>query len=181
VTKSDATVLFDARQISMRVKQLGETLQKEVAIEDPLVICLLGGSVVFASDLLREISSPLRFEFIHVDFEPGEHGDEPLGIHYPIPIDVKGESVLVVKDVVASGVIENYLASQFVQKGARAVRFATLIDLPKERTTHCQVDYRVFTTERTGRLVGYGMKHDGRYGNLPFIGILTEDEPKAES
>ena len=178
--KSASKVLFETRDITTRVRGIGEAIQKEIAAEDPLVICILSGSVIFAADLLRAISSPLRFEFVHVDFEPGSAA-EPLGIHYPIPIDVDGESLLVVKDVVASGVIENYLTSQFVEKGATAVRYATLIDLPKERTTHCQVDYRVFSTERHGRLIGYGMKHLGRYGNLPYIAMLPEEDATAET
>jgi hypoxanthine-guanine phosphoribosyltransferase len=80
----------------------------------------------------------------------------------------------VLKDVVSTAVIETYLANQLLQKGARKVRFVALVDLPKERKTHCQIDYSVFTTERSARLVGYGMKHQGRHGNLPYIGYLSE-------
>ena len=170
-------VLFDARAIASRVQGLGQRLQREVAHEDPLVISLLGGSVIFLSDLIRAVSTPLRYEFVQVEYEVHEEEgrEEIIDIHYPIPVDVAGQSVLVVKDVVSTGVIESYLANQFAQHGARRVRFAALVDLPKERKTHCQVDYGVFTTERTARLVGYGMKHNGRYGNLPYVGYLASE------
>jgi hypoxanthine phosphoribosyltransferase len=168
-------VLFDVRAIAARVQNLGQRLGREVAPEDPLVLSLLGGSVVFLADLIRAVSTPLRYEFIQVEYTRHEGGEEEVvDIHYPIPIDVKGQSLLVVKDVVSSAVIENYLATQFAQMGARKVRFAALVDLPKERKTHFQVDYSIFTTERTARLVGYGMKHNGRYGNLPYVGYLAE-------
>jgi hypoxanthine phosphoribosyltransferase len=169
-------VLFDARAIAARVQSLGQRLQREVAHEDPLVISLLGGSVIFLADLIRSISTPLRYELVQVEYATHEEegGEEVIDIHYPIPIEVARQSVLVVKDVVSSGVIETYLANQFAQHGARRVRFAALVDLPKERKTHCQVDYSVFTTERSARLVGYGMKHNGRYGNLPYVGYLAE-------
>jgi hypoxanthine phosphoribosyltransferase len=173
MTHPDIKVLFEPRVIAARVQALGQRLQRELAREDPLVLSLLGGSVVFLADLIRAISSPLRYELMHVEYEPGQ--GEELDIHYPIPVDVKGESVLVVKDVVSSAVIENYLASQLQQAGAGRVRFAVLVDLPKERKAHFQADYSVFTTERSGRLVGYGMKHDGRWGHLPYVGFLADE------
>jgi hypoxanthine phosphoribosyltransferase len=168
-------VLFDAKHIAARVQALGQKLQREVSSEDPLVVSLLGGSVIFLADLIRSISTPLRYEFIQVEYRTHDEGvEEVVDIHYPIPIEVAGQSVLVIKDVVSSAIIESYLANQFAQRGARRVRFIALVDLPKERKTHCQVDYSVFTTERSARLVGYGMKHLGRHGNLPYVGYLAE-------
>ena len=176
MTTPTIKVLFDARAIAARVQTLGQKLQREVAQEDPLLISLLGGSVIFVADLIRAVSTPLRYEFVQVEYatHEGEGQEQTIDIHYPIPVEVSGQSVLVVKDVVSSGVIESYLANQFAQHGATRVRFAALVDLPKERKTHCQVDYSVFTTERSARLVGYGMKHNGRYGNLPYVGYLAE-------
>ncbi len=176
MTAPTIKILFDARAIAARVQALGQRLQREVAQEDPLVVSLLGGSVIFLADLIRSISTSLRYEFIQVEYSAHEEGDgeEINDIHYPIPIEVAGQSVLVLKDVVSSAIIETYLANQLLQKGARKVRFVALVDLPKERKTHCQVDYSVFTTERSARLVGYGMKHHGRHGNLPYIGYLAE-------
>ena len=175
MTTPTIKLLFDARAIAARVQALGQRLQREVAQEDPLILSMLGGSVIFLADVLRAISTPLRYEFIQVEYSSHDEGEEQVtDIHYPIPLDVAGQSVLVLKDVVSSAVIETYLANQFAQRGARRVRFVALVDLPKERKTHCQIDYSVFTTERSGRLLGYGMKHQGRYGNLPYVGYLAE-------
>ena len=167
-------ILFEPRAISARVQALGQRLQRDIVQEDPLVLSLLGGSVVFLADLMRAISSPLRYEFMHVEYEKGK-GAEALDIHYPIPVQVRGQSVLVVKDVISTAVIESYLATQLQQAGAGRIRFAGLVDLPKERKTHFQADYSVFTTERTSRLVGYGMKHEGRWGHLPYIGYVVDE------
>jgi len=173
---TEIKVLFDARAIAARVQALGQRLQREVAHEDPLVVSLLGGSVIFLADLIRSISTPLRYEFIQVEYKiHEEQGEEEVtDILYPIPIEVLGQSVLVLKDVVSTAIIETYLANQFLQRGARKVRFVALVDLPKERKTHCQVDYSVFTTELSARLVGYGMKHQARHGNLPYVGYVSE-------
>ena len=134
---------------------------------------LLEGSLVFLSDLVRAIPAPVRFELIQV------HSGEDSGvirIEYPIPVDIAGQSVVVVKDVVASGVTEPYLGQQLRDHGARQVRFATLIDLPDERKTDFQPDYAAFSTSRRGVLVGYGLKHMGRYGNLPGVGRVRGTE-----
>lgn len=169
----DLTVLFDADTIAARVDELGRRIEREIVAEDPLILSHVGGSVIFLADLVRAIDAPLKYEFIQVDYRSGSDtssgDDQVLDIHYPLPVDLEGRSVLVLKDVATTGVIETYLANQLSERGATRVRFAALVDLPKERKTSFQVDYSVFTTERDGRLVGYGMKQDGHGGNLPYI------------
>ncbi|HSS75792.1 MAG TPA: hypothetical protein VLV54_03520, partial [Thermoanaerobaculia bacterium] len=99
---------------------------------------------------------------------------EVLRIEYPIPIEIGGQSVLVLKDVVSSGVTEPYLEQQLRDHGAKEVRFAALIDMPDERKTAFDLHYSALTTHRKGLLVGYGLKHEGRFGNLPYVGRLGE-------
>ena len=160
MTAPTIKVLFDARAIAARVQALGQRLQREVAHEDPVVVSLLGGSVIFLADLIRSISTSLRYEFVQVGYRSHEEEgtEEVVDIQYPIPLEVAGQSVLMLKDVVSSAVIETYLATQLLQRGARKVRFVALVDLPKERKTHCQVDYSVFTTERSARLVCFNAR-----------------------
>jgi hypoxanthine phosphoribosyltransferase len=174
VTGIEIAPLYDEATIRERVIALGAELGQAVAASDPLVISILGGSVIFLADLVRAIHQPLRFEFIQVHYSAGGSEPEVLEIQYPIPVDVGDQNILVLKDVVASGVIESYLASQFRQHGARDVRFAALIDMPTERKTSFEPDHRIFVAERRGTFVGYGLKQDSRYGNLPYIGVLPE-------
>jgi len=160
--------LFDAESVRAHVQELGRKIGQDMDGEDPLLIALLGGSVIFLADLVRAIERPVRFEFIQVG---SEEGVEPgvLEIRYPLPLDLAGQSVLVLKDVVTSGVTEPYLEQQLRDHGARDVRFAALIDIPDERKTDFQVGYAAFRTGRQGLLVGYGLKHEGLYGNLPYV------------
>ena len=166
--------LFDADSVRANVQELGRRIGEELDGEDPLLIALLGGSVIFLADLVRAIERPVRFEFIQVGLDPSGETAEPgvTEIRYPLPLDLAGQSVLVLKDVVTSGVTEPYLEQQLRDHGAREVRFAALIDIPDERKTDFQVGYAAFRTGRQGLLVGYGLKHDGLYGNLPFIGRI---------
>jgi len=170
--------LFDAETVRDSVAALGRQLGAELGDEDPLLVALLGGSVIFLADLVRAIERPVRFEFVDVAYHvdaAGSEGDDVLSIRYPIPIDIAGQSVLVLKDVVSSAVTEPYLEQQLRDHGAREVRFAALIDMPDERKTAFDLQYRALTTHRHGLLVGYGLKHQGRYGNLPYVGRLAEE------
>jgi hypoxanthine phosphoribosyltransferase len=171
--------LFDEATVRESVAALGRRICTELGDEDPLLVALLGGSVIFLADLVRAIERPVRFEFIdvayHVDPAAGGEGEGLLSIRYPIPIDIAGQSVLVLKDVVSSAVTEPYLEQQLRDHGAREVRFAALIDLPDERKTAFDLRYQALTTRRRGLLVGYGLKHQGRLGNLPYVGRLADE------
>jgi hypoxanthine phosphoribosyltransferase len=169
--------LFEAQAIGASVHELGRRVGAELGDEDPVVIAVLGESVIFFADLVRAMRRPVRFELIHVEYSragAGEGQTPVLEIHYPIPVEIAGQTVVLVKDVVESGVIESYLDQQLRGRGARSVKLVALIDMPAERKTSFEVDYHAFQTSRQGVLVGYGLKHRGRYGNLPFIGRLVE-------
>ena len=177
-TLAPTEILFDTATVRDSVAALGHRIEGEIGDEDPLLVALLGGSVIFLADLVRAIERPVRYEFIdvayHVDPARGEEEGEVLRIQYPIPIEVAGQSVLVLKDVVASGVTEPYLEQQLRDHGAAKVRFAALIDLPDERKTEFELPYSALVSHRRGVLVGYGLKHKGLYGNLPYVGRLEE-------
>jgi hypoxanthine phosphoribosyltransferase len=179
----DIEPLFDAEALRVSIRDLGRRIAEELADDDPLLVALLGGSVIFLADLVRAIERPVRFEFIQVG-QVGQVGQAGSGetadpgvteIRYPLPLDVAGQSVIVLKDVVTSGVTEPYLEQQLRDHGAREVRFAALIDIPDERKTAFEVSYAAFRTGRQGVLVGYGLKQDARYGNLPYVGRLREN------
>ncbi len=150
----DIETLFDAETVRESVAALGRKIDAELGDEDPLLIALLGGSVIFLADLVRAIPRPVRFEFIdvayHVDPALDETEDEVMRIEYPIPIEIAGQSVLVLKDVVSSAVTEPYLEQQLRDHGAAQVRFAALIDLPDERKTAFDLHYSALTSPSRG-------------------------------
>lgn len=166
--------LHTAEQIAERVAGLARRLDAELRAEDPILVSVLNGSAPFLCDLLRHLESPFRFDFMRVDYEAGG-GTEPLQIHYQLPSEVRDQTLVLFKDVVSTGVIETYLLNQLRQHGARRVLFATLIDLTAERKTDFQPDYPLFSQERQGLMVGYGLTHQQRFGHLPFIGRWPEE------
>jgi len=180
MTKPHIEPVFDASALEANVAELGRRVNEELGDQDPVMIAVLGGSVIFFADLVRAIRRPVRFEMIHVEYSQSAPGARPgqtapvLEIHYPIPVEIAGQTIILVKDVVESGIIESYLDEQLRGRGARAVRFVALIDMPAERKISFEVDYSAFQTSRQGVLVGYGLKHGGRFGNLPYLGRLVE-------
>ncbi len=178
IPQAGIEILFEEAEVRASVTALGGRISAELGDEDPLLIALLGGSVIFLADLVRAIEQPVRYGLIDVAYRAdpaqGEEEAEVMRIEYPIPIEIAGQSVLVLKDVVSSGVTEPYLEQQLRDHGAREVRFAALIDMPDERKTAFNLQYSALTTHRKGLLVGYGLKHDGRFGNLPYVGRLGE-------
>lgn len=169
--------LFDAETIQQKVSNLGRALGDELGDRDPWIISIVGGSVLFLADLIRSLDHPVRFDFVQVQYSASAYDGEVLEIHYPISLDVGDQNLVILKDVSVSGVIETYLTSQFRDRGAANVRFATLIDVPDQRKTDFEPDYRLFTADRKGVFVGYGLKYRGRYGNLPYIGLAEEKTP----
>lgn len=177
----DIETLFSAEEVRDKVTALGRRIASDLGKGDLLLVALLGGSVIFLADLVRAIEKPVRYEFIDVGYRvdatrDDEEGSDVLRIQYPIPIDIAGQSLLVLKDVVSSGVTEPYLEQSLRDHGAREVRFAALIDMPDERKTPFDLDYFALSTRRRGLLVGYGLKHLGLYGNLPYVGRLATGE-----
>lgn len=172
-SEPDIQLLYDAETIQQRVRQLGRRINGD-AESDPLIVSLAGGSVIFLADLIRSVDRSIRFDFVQVHYQESGGADQALEIQFPISLDVRDQDLVILKDVVSTGVIETYLRTQFLDLGAGRVRFAALIDLPAQRRTDFQVDYRIFSAERQGTYVGYGLKYKGRHGNLPYIGWLGD-------
>ena len=173
--------LYDAETIQQKVSNLGRQIEQDLGQSDPWVISIVGGSVLFLADLIRSLSQPVRFDFVQVQYSVSAHDGDLLEIHYPISLDVTNQNLVIIKDVVISGVIENYLASQFRDRGAKKVIFAALIDVPDQRTTDFQPDYHLFRAERQGIFVGYGLKYQGRFGSLPYIGQVDDEDLEANT
>ena len=125
---------------------------------------------IFLADLLRATPGEVRYHFVDVVREGGAE-DRPLDINFITHFEMKDRPVYLLKDIVTTGVIENYLVTQFRQRKPSELKLVALLDRPSARRVLLPVDYRAFEVE-TGTFVGYGLEHEGRFENLPFIGTL---------
>jgi hypoxanthine phosphoribosyltransferase len=155
---------WDADQIAERVLQVASALDRSPERDGLVVVSVLKGASFFLADLARRFSAPASCEFISVR----RGGNEILQIDFSTPFTVQGRPVLLLKDVVHSGVIETYLGEKLREAGASSVRVAAVIDKPQDRRTPVAVEHALFSAA-TGVFAGYGMEFLGRHGQRPDI------------
>jgi len=164
---------FEAERIAARIGEVARRLDEDFRDRSVVLLSILKGGAFFAADLARRMQTALALEYINV--RRAEGTDEILQIDFATGFDVAGKPVVLLKDVVNTGVIETYLSTQLNAGGVESVRIAAIIDKPHERKTDLAVDYPLFTSEG-GTFVGYGMEYRGRYGNLPYVAEIASGQ-----
>jgi hypoxanthine phosphoribosyltransferase len=161
---------FSQKAIAGRVAKLGKRIRKDAGTSEIFLLGILKGSSCFLADLLRAIPGLVRYGYIDVvRDELDTEVATALEIDFMSHIDIKGKNVYLLKDVVSTGVIENYLLTQLRQKKPASLKLVALLDHSDLRTVDIEPDYRVFDAGQ-GQFVGYGLEREGANGNLPYIG-----------
>lgn len=160
---------FEAERIAARIAEIARRIEEDSQGQPVVLLSILKGAAFFAADLARQMKAPIAVEYVSVR---RAEGDEILQIDFSTGFDLAGRPVVLLKDVVNTGVIETYLSDQLRGDGVASVRIAAIVDKPHERKTDLSVDYPLFTCEG-GTFVGYGMEYRGRYGNLPYVAEIS--------
>ena len=164
------TPLFTAEAIAARIRELGEEIRKDAGTSEVFLLGILKGTALFLADLLRAIPGDASYGYIDVVRDSADAPSaDALEIDFLSFTDIRRRNVYVLKDVVSTGVIENYLLSQLRMHGPANLRLVALLDRPDARTVDVATDFRAFTVE-DGTFAGYGLEHEKRFGNVPFIG-----------
>lgn len=163
--------VFSADEIAARVRELGAELRADAGHSEVFLLGILKGAALFLGDLLRAVPGDVSYAFIDVvrDAADNETADA-LEIDFLSFTDIRRRNVYVLKDVVATGVIENYLLSQLRTHEPASIRLVALLDRPNARTVDLRTDFRAFSIEGDGTWAGYGLEQQSRFGNLPYIG-----------
>jgi len=161
---------YSVKQIAKRVEKLAGEIRRDAGDAPLFLLGVLKGTTCFVADLLRAIPGQVEYGFIDVvrdaaDVLPGD----AIEIDFLSYTDIAGKNVYLIKDVISTGVIENYLLTQLRQKQPAVLKLVALIDRPSLRTVDLDADFRAFKVEE-GAFVGYGLELDGTYANLPYIG-----------
>jgi hypoxanthine phosphoribosyltransferase len=165
-------VLFGQAAISARVAELGAQITADYAGRPLTVLSVLKGATLFTADLVRAIALPLRLEFLGVaSYGGGTSSSGEVRITSDTGTPLHDRDVLVVEDIVDSGLTLNFLLHALAARGCRSVKTCALLDKPSRRVEAVTVDYIGFTVDDQF-LVGYGLDHDERWRNLPFVGVI---------
>jgi len=168
-------VLFTEEAIQGRVRELGKQISADYEGKDLVLVGILRGATVFLADLSRNLSIPVSIDFVAISsYGTGAVSSGVVRILKDLEEAVESRHVLLVEDVVDSGLTLNYLLENLRARNVASLRVCALLDKPSRRQVPTQVDYLGFTVADEF-LVGYGLDYAQRYRNLPFIGVLKRD------
>lgn len=168
-------VLLTKEQIDARVREMAAQIERDFAGRELTVICILKGAVVFFVDLVRQIDLPMTMDFMAISsYGSATKSSGVVRILKDLDKPVNGRDVLVVEDIVDSGMTLSFLRENLASRGVASLRIATLLDKPERRRVPLHVDYAGFNIPDEF-VVGYGLDYDEKYRNLPDIGVLKRE------
>ncbi len=167
-------VLIDEERIKQRVAELGAQITEDYRDKNLLVVCILRGGVAFMADLVKEIKLPLTMDFMAVSsYGMSTKSSGVVRIMKDLDEDIEGKDVLVVEDIVDTGLTLHYLTDYLKSRGPRSVKICSFLDKPARRKVDVTVDYIGFEIPDEF-VVGYGLDYAQKYRNLPYVSVLDE-------
>ena len=165
-------VLLSEEQLSQKIAELGEEISKDYQGKEIVAICVLKGAILFMADLARAVKVPMALDFMAVSsYGNGTSTSGTVRILKDLDNSIEGKHVLVVEDIIDSGVTLKYLLKNLKSRKPASIKLCTLLNKPERRRVEVDSDYCGFTVPDYF-LVGYGLDYAEKYRNLPFIGIL---------
>lgn len=167
-----ARILITEEQIRDAVAAMAKELDAEYADDQPLVICVLRGAVAFMADLVKAMTIPLEMDFLAVSsYGAATKSSGVVRILKDLDEEISGRRIIIVEDIVDSGLTLQYLLEMLQQRDPKDIRVVTMVKKEKPDAIIVQVD-RIGFTVPDEFVVGYGLDYAGRYRNLPYIGVL---------
>lgn len=175
-TNPNLKVLITTEKIVARIRELGAEIARDYSGRNPLLIGVLKGAFLFLSDLMRAIDIPLNVEFIAISSYGAEmRTSGEVRILKDLDVAIEGRHILVVEDIVDTGLTLSYLLANLKSRGAASVKLAALLDKYERREKEVPIDYLGFKIPDKF-VVGYGLDFAEQYRNLPFIAVLKNPE-----
>jgi hypoxanthine phosphoribosyltransferase len=174
-TNDNLEILFSREVIADRIRELGADITREYAGKDLVLVGVLKGSCVFLADLMREIDLPLTIDFMSVSsYKDGTKSTGDVEIIKDLSNNIRGKHVLIVEDIIDTGLTLTRLLEILGSRGAASIRLVTFLDKPEPRIKkELKIDYTGFVVPNKF-VVGYGLDAAGRYRNLPFVGVVKD-------
>src|SRR6267378_7924021 len=175
-TNPNLDVLFSEETIRARIKDLGAQITRDYAGLNPLLIGVLKGACFFLSDLLRTIDTRLSIEFMAISsYGSSTRTSGEVRILKDLDVPIEGRHIIVVEDIVDTGLTLSYLLANLKSRGAASVKLVALLDKYDRREKEVPIDYLGFKIP-DHFVVGYGLDFAERYRNLPFIAVLKNPD-----
>ena len=168
-------ILFSEEQIRERAKELAQQINEDYKGESLYLVGTLRGALVWMADIMKRITLDMTIDFMAVSsYGAATKSSGVVKINKDLETDIDGKDVIIVEDIVDSGVTLNYLEGYLRSRGAATVKLCSLLDKPEGRRVDIKADYVGFTVDDRF-IVGYGLDYDQRYRNLPYITWLESE------
>ena len=168
-------VLLSEDEIREKVRELGGKITADYKNSNLMLVTVLKGAVVFLADLMRQIDVPAEIDFMVVSsYGSGVKSSGVVKIVKDLDVPLAGKDILIVEDILDSGLTLSYIKELLESRGPRSIRIATLLDKPSRRKVDLQADYIGFSVPDEF-VIGYGLDYDEKYRNLPYICILKPE------
>lgn len=170
-------ILLSEEEIAAKTAELGKILSEEYKDRNPLVLCVLKGASLFMTDLVKKMTVPIEMDFMAVSSYSGTQSSGEVRIIKDLDAPVEGRDILIVEDIMDTGLTLSFLTKTFAHRGAASVKICTLLLKEKNdpsKQLHVDPDFIGFTVP-DAFVVGYGLDYNERYRNLPYIGVLKEE------
>jgi hypoxanthine phosphoribosyltransferase len=165
--------LFTVEQIQARVKGLAEEISSDYKGKELLAVPILRGAFMFASDLVREIMVPLVMDFISASSYVKTDTTGEVKIHCDLRENIRGRSVLLIEDIVDTGITLNYVRETLLQREPESLKICAFLDKKERRVVDVPLDYVGFSIPNV-YVVGYGLDYDNLFRNLPYISVFKK-------
>jgi len=169
-------VILSESEIKKKVRELGSEITKDYSHKNPIVIGILKGSVIFMADLIRSIDLPISIDFIAVSSYGSEmKSSGVVRIQYDMKTSIEGRDVLLVEDIVDTGLTLAYLRENLATRHPNSVKVCSLLDKEEARKPDIELKMEYVGFEVPNKfLVGYGLDYDEKYRNLPFVAAISD-------
>lgn len=175
MNKDIKEILISEDALQAKVAELGAKITKEYKGKDLLLVCVLKGAVIFVSDLMRKIELPLNIDFMAISsYGTNTQSSGVVRILKDLNSSIENRHVLIVEDIIDSGLTLSYLVDNLKSRGPASVEICTILDKPERRTTDLEIKYTGFQVP-DAFVVGYGLDFAEKYRNLPYIAVLKEE------
>ena len=170
--KEKINVMITEEEISKRILEVADRINKDYEGRELILICVLKGGVMFMCDLAKRLNLDVRLDFMSVSSYGAEtKSSGVVKIIKDLDNSIEGSDVLIVEDIIDSGNTLAYLLDILEKRGPKSIKLCTLLDKPSRREKDVVVDYVCFEIEDKF-VIGYGLDYDQRYRNLPYIGVM---------
>lgn len=167
--------MLTEEEIKTRIKELGEEITRDYKDKNLLVVGILKGAIIFMAELCKNIDLPIMIDFMAVSsYGTSSQSTGEVRIIKDLDFSVEGKDVLIVEDIIDTGLTLSYLSDNLKKRGANSVKIATLLDKPDRRNVEVEIDYLGFSIPDEF-VVGYGLDYAENYRNLPFVAALKEE------